>query len=568
MQTVLGCKDPPPGNGGPEERAARNGWGRVVLFAVGAASLVTLGAGCTPGPIRHTARSKLSSQLWRDARRADALGLTPTATLSSGFVSRGDLARGLSEACRLPWAGGASGGPAGRAEEAAAEPLSVNWALLPGIGAWTTAAPQSDAAWFARAQDRHRAAIEDVWDESGYQATAVQPIEDCSVEYVYSKGSTWFYNQLGREYNPGSSLYVSGRSTARLFGAVVLVAEPELAFLQSAIPDDGGDETGRGRFRELSAGIRTWVADLDVGRIPMWWGPGRHGSLLLSTNAQPLDAVRVATPGPVLPPGFLGYLGLIRAETFLTRLFDDRAIARPYLWGARLSSRVLPWLEVGASRTAVFGGEGRPVIPETFWDVFTARDENLPGGPGDQRASFDARIVIPWSFQPVELYGELGGEDEAGYLPAKYAHLAGIYLPRVGPWHALEVAVEFADTRVAGHPGVWYRNANYPDDGYRYKGRVIGHHVGTDGRDVYAELQVRPFGDETSVTAAYHHEVRSWPGPAKEKLHQLRLGVEARVYKGLWLGAFFERDFWRNYRQVAGESERGIAAGVAAWWRF
>lgn len=553
-------------------RPARRGRLSSCAWAPRLASLSLLAgvlcAGCAQEPIRHTTRAKLSSQLWRDARRADALGLTPTATLSSAPVSKGDLARGLSDAHPLSRRGREEEPSPSSGGESPGRTLLVSWALLPGIGAWTTAAARSDVEWFERAQERHRARIEDVWEETGCQSTALEPLEELSVEYVYAKRATWFYNQLGREYNPGSNLYLSGRATARLWSAFAFAAEPEFSFLQTSNSDGEGDGTTHGAFRELSASVRTWVADVEVGRIPMWWGPSRHGSLLLSTNAQPLDVVRVATPGPVLLPGFLGHLGLIRGETFLTRLYDDRAIPRPYLWGARLSTRVLPWLEVGASRTALFGGKGRAVKWRTFWDVWTAHGEDKPEGPGDQRASFDARLVVPWWVQPFELYGELGGEDEAGYLPSKFAHLAGIYLPRIGPWHALELTVEFADTEVSGHPGVWYRNASYPDDGYRYEGRIIGHHVGTDGRDLYAELRVHPFGDETSITAAYNYEARSWPSSVTEKLHQLRLGLEGRVYRKLWIAGFFERDFWKNYGQVAGASEGGTAFGLAAWWRF
>ena len=183
----------------------------------------------------------------------------------------------------------------------------------------------------------------------------------------------------------------------------------------------------------------------------------------------------------------------------------------PYLWGARLSTRILPGLELGASRTAMFGGGDREVTFCTFWNVLTARGENDPDDPGDQRAALDARVVLPWSVQPVEIYGEMGGEDEAGYFISKKAYLGGIYLPRIGPWHEVELTFEFADTVVPGTPGVWYRNSNYPDDGYTYYGRIIGHHVGTDGTDIYAELRVHPLDDESTLTLSYNYERHAWP---------------------------------------------------------
>ncbi len=102
---------------------------------VAAVAAAVCAAGCARAPVRHGPAAALDSTLWRDARRADALGLTPTATLSTGPVAKPDLARSLSE------------GDA---------PAEASGKRVP------------DAEWLAGARSRHQAAIDDAWDESGH----------------------------------------------------------------------------------------------------------------------------------------------------------------------------------------------------------------------------------------------------------------------------------------------------------------------------------------------------------------------------------------------------------------
>ena len=117
-------------------------------------------------------------------------------------------------------------------------------------------------------------------------------------------------------------------------------------------------------------------AAVTVGRLPLWWGPARHGSLLVSNNAAPFDLVRVATAEPHLLPGWLTYLGLLSAEVFLTRLKDERTISKPYFAGVRVHTRVNPYVELGASRTAVVAA--LPNAPaDTATDTHTSAYSSL-----------------------------------------------------------------------------------------------------------------------------------------------------------------------------------------------
>jgi len=96
------------------------------------------------------------------------------------------------------------------------------------------------------------------------------------------------------------------------------------------------------------------------------------------------------------------------------------------------------------------------------------------------------KLIVPWMIQPFVLYAEAGAEDI--YLPALGAYMVGAYLPRILGLDAISVRAEYADNRISYKPHVWYHHHIYTT-GYKYKGRVIGHHMGTDATDLFAEVK-------------------------------------------------------------------------------
>jgi hypothetical protein len=267
---------------------------------------------------------------------------------------------------------------------------------------------------------------------------------------------------------------------------------PEIRYPVGA-PDDV-DLVARSAYVELAGGGLA----LTVGRESLWWGPGFRGTLLLTDNAAPFDLVRVETSRPRR----LKWIGPTSFHVFVTRLEADRlAISRPYLAGLRLAFRPWSQLEFGISRTAMFGGEGRPVTADLIWDVIRARGENDTRNPGNQIGGIDATLRIPWHLQPVAWYLEWAGEDEAGGLPSHPAVVTGVYLPTIGGSPRWALRVERADNSLARVPDIWYRHAVY-QSGYKYKGVVIGHPMGTDARMLSMEID-RRVTPQWTVSALY-----------------------------------------------------------------
>ncbi len=322
-------------------------------------------------------------------------------------------------------------------------------------------------------------------EREGKAETAyLKPVERIRLFYLYSNESpvSFNYNNRGDDLKGGGSYRLGFYSSGRVGEVLSLYANPELRY-----PADG-EETPKLKLVEGCGALNLWGLELAAGRESLWWGPGYHGAMLLSHNAESLDMVRLCNPQPVLLPWIAKHLGPFQFTLFVARLEKDRDLSRPYLGGLRLQIKPLPYLELGVSRTALFGGGDRKITGRYMWYVLTAKAENS-GGPydGDQLASGEIKLIIPWSLQPMVLYGELGGEDEARGGPSLPGYVAGFYFPRILRFTGWELRGEYANNYTRGRPNTWYTHSVYTD-GYTYKRKTIGHHMGTDGRDIFGEI--------------------------------------------------------------------------------
>jgi hypothetical protein len=192
------------------------------------------------------------------------------------------------------------------------------------------------------------------------------------------------------------------------------------------------------------------------------------------------------------------YLGHIGVTFFVSRLEEQRAVPEPYLWGLRVVFKPVQYVEIGLERTAILGGEGRSEDLGTWWKSFTGKGENVAGvEAGDQRAGGDVKVTLPFRVQPLQLYLEAAGEDEGSptgpvplSLPSKWAHVVGVYLPRILQMERLAFRAEYAENHIKGQPDIWYNHHIYLS-GYTYKGRIIGHHMGSDSDDIFFKLEYR-----------------------------------------------------------------------------
>lgn len=323
-------------------------------------------------------------------------------------------------------------------------------------------------------------------------------------------------------------------------------------------------EEDRAFIHKGYAKTRILGLELGVGKESLWWGQGRHGGLFLTGNAEPLPMVRLTNPSPASLPFIFKYLGPCRMDFFLSRLEEDRAQPEPWLAGFRLDFRPFRSLEAGMTMMVMAGGEGRPEVDlGDLFGIFFGENESGDEDRSNRVAGFDFRLTLPgW-----QVYGEFGGEDEAGFFPSKWAGLMGVYIPSLGP--SMDLRVEFADLAYNEEiGGAWYTHGAYTD-GYTYKGRILGHHVGGDGRDLFAEISL-DLGLRSRARMGVDLEWRGLRNQEATEEHvQFLAGYEGAIggEKSLWRGAVEGSvDLVTNAGYVEGEERKDYQVGARVWW--
>lgn len=377
----------------------------------------------------------------------------------------------------------------------------------------------------------------------------IKPMDNPYMKYVYADSDIQAlnYNNDGDLYDRGSNLRLGFSSSAELDWLSFYI-NPELRY---------SDRDTDLIMKRAYGVVDFWGLQLQLGKDSQWWGPGYHGAILLSNNAEPLTMLRLTNPQPVLLPWIFKYLGLFRFAVFATKLEKERGdFPEPYLWGMRLNFKPHPYLELGLKRTAILGGKGRSKSLATWWNSFTGKGENETGsGAGDQRAGGDLKITLPFKLQPLQLYLEAAGEDEAGGLPCKWAYLGGVYLPKIAVLERVGLRVEYSTTYVEGAPNVWYNHGTYTA-GYTYKGRIIGHHIGTDSKDIFVELSYLIPERDGRIAISYDREEHNLSGTVREKKDDLSLIANLELMRDIRLRLSYSYGDIKNSGNVSGKDKK------------
>jgi len=294
---------------------------------------------------------------------------------------------------------------------------------------------------------------------------------------------------------------------------------------------EGGDDGTRVGETAIETGIPS--AALQIGKIAAWYGPGRLGALIFTNNAQSYPGIRLHNPVPIAVPGLFSFLGNAQYDLFLARLESDRPIPNPLLFGMRLAARPNRFLELGLSRSMIFGGEGHDGGIDAWWDAFQGEKTNDPGEEGlvNQIAGFDVTLTLPFSFQPVQAYLEMAGEDAAHLLgtpipfPSKFAYVTGVFLPTLFGSAAHDLRVEWARNHWKGNGPAWYvHSVSGEGNAHFYRGRVLGHPMSTDAQNLSVQAH-HFFLPSTYLELTLSRTERYSVGPAKETADRASAGI-------------------------------------------
>jgi hypothetical protein len=314
----------------------------------------------------------------------------------------------------------------------------------------------------------------------------VKPVEDLYVKYLYASSTPDIENIRGDRFDDHSNARIGFASRGQFFDFAAFYLHPEYPWSSK---DPGQDVKLIEGYGKLALG----KLEVEVGKDSMWWGPGRHGSILMSNNAEPFKMVKLSNPNPMALPWIFRGLGPFKFVWFLTELEEDRPIPSPKLTGMRINFKPHPAVELGLSRTMIFGGDGRPGYSfADYLKAFFANNESLTGNrENDQLAGLDASLLLPidWLMpaKSLKLYFDGAGEDEAGGFPSNWGTLFGATLYDIFRTGKTDLTVEYANDHIPGKPDVFY-NHFLLTPGYSYKGRIIGHFMGTDSKDLFVRL--------------------------------------------------------------------------------
>ena len=407
---------------------------------------------------------------------------------------------------------------------------------LAGLGA-VPAAPGSSGSWFR------------------YGGRAQLEADAFSVGHGGSGlGVRFRENRGGEYYANGEQAQMDLRGWFEIGDYLSVVAQPKYITNPHVLGEGATNNVHNAYMRELNFKLSIANIALEVGRGTQWWGPGYHGSLLLTDHAFPLDMIKLGSEDPFKLPWILKDLGSWRVNSFLAQLERDRDFPRAKVFGLRISYLPTSWFELGLTRMTQFNGRGHPqsfpgIIPKTY---FGSADE-LNNGVNEQ-AMVDFRATIPHTNYLIpfpsglQFYGEIGSEDKWTKfpLPTRAAVLGGIYIPQLFAGDTTDLRLEYADTdldrRRTGMSDDWYNSATFRS-GMRYKGFPLGHWIGSNGIDYFLRT-TRHMKDDLQLGLNLDYSERGKGNPAYEKKR------EAAVDLTWWISKQFQLTMAYTYQHI------------------
>ena len=234
---------------------------------------------------------------------------------------------------------------------------------------------------------------------------------------------------------------------------------------------------------------------IQLGRDVMAWGQARYGGIFNSTNATPLDMLKISNVSPFEYPWIFKFLGPSSAGFYFGIMEDNRIFPRDYITGLKVTFQ--PWrnVEFGLSGELMSGGRGAPSAPfgkrvEDFFGVFATLFNDDPN-ISNRLGGMDFLLRIP-KWRGLEFYYELLLEDTQSIshwntMFIDYAmHQVGIFMPRLNNIGTQNLRFEFVYTGFRP-----YRHHQFKS-GWARNSRILGNEMGPDSMGAALTFESRP----------------------------------------------------------------------------
>ncbi len=292
---------------------------------------------------------------------------------------------------------------------------------------------------------------------------------------------------------------------------------------------------------------------LQAGKDNVHLGPGRFG-LFLSSTAEPFFLIKIQTEESFKVFGKWDFIFL---KGWLKEKRKD--IDNPNLLALRVVWKPFDTLELGGTRSALFGGKGRPGLKLTEYPkMIIGSEENIPYSKydSDGYGGWDISLNLPVnrifkSVKTLRVYYQEAGTDikawwqkeDRGkfYFPFGFkllfmSYVAGFLMSTEK--HILRL--EF--TKVSDK---WYIHHIYGIEGYTYRGIPLGHPYGRDSRSLILSHRFY-FSKSSSFKYQLGLYEKSLTEKPSMKRYFISLGGEKRL-KSLILRLALRYDRTHNY---------------------
>lgn len=308
----------------------------------------------------------------------------------------------------------------------------------------------------------------------------------------FGSGTTALYNPLvqnqqGRHYADGLQTALETSHSANLTNYFSLFLHPRL---QLQFPHESTSKENSVFLQEFYGTFTFFNTQFDIGRKPMHWGQSRHGGVMFSNHARPIDGIQLTNP----TPWQIKYLGLFKYTFFFGTLGPEQNFSNTQISGGKLSFMPAPFLEFAIARSIIFGGTGSPEASafDIFKEFFGYRGQtqfdpvNPSANISNAISGFEMRFVIP-PLQNLNLYAEFYFDDFAisrilTSFVQDSAITLGLYLPRLDDKGSLNLRVEGRKTSsIMFLHGTWI-------DGWSLNHLVMGDPLGAEAQSLYISL--------------------------------------------------------------------------------
>jgi hypothetical protein len=279
--------------------------------------------------------------------------------------------------------------------------------------------------------------------------------------------------------------------------------------VQSATPVQ---TTSRFKLLDTYVGANAAGWDLAFGKQSLWWGPGKGGAFLFSNNAEPIYMFRASRIAPFTLPWILRRLGPMKVDAFVGKLSGHEFPPRPLIHGEKISFKPTENLELGFSRTVVFGGVGRPITFRRLWwsyvSATSSAKETPATDPGKRTGGFDFSYKVPFVRNWLTVYTDSLADDDPSPLanPPRAGIYPGIYMPRLPKLPNLDFRAEavYTNTPRSSNGGHYIYFDHFYTDLYTNKKNLMGHWIGREGMGFQA-WSTYWFSRRNSVQFGYRH---------------------------------------------------------------